>query len=804
MPTLPDITSLGSAPRLDPGSGAHNYPTPFVPDARVDMRDIGRQQMALGEAQARGGEALGQGITKAAVTGLQYLEDQQRVENHVALTNARTNFLLDKNNLDEQAQTETDPARIAQNYPGAYQTAALTASSSLPDHLRPIFDDWAANQVQDGIQKANGRVSTIVTDADKAVLLKKLDDLRKAGLSTNDPKMTAELVSQAGPLIDTGVAKGFWNNEFAHNAKEKWASDFGKSWVGMQPDDVQIRLLRPTNVNEAIKQGVGYFQSQGWQPHQASAIMAHFLHESGGRLDPNAINPGDGADGSDSIGIGQWNGSRAKDLKKFAAANGKPWNDLGIQLAFAQHELTGSEAAAGNALRTSRNIDEAVSAGLQYERPEGFKGGLGVAKGGAQRLRYGREIFGQTTGTGTPLDTRIASLIDPADAHAMAYHAENRIAQQDAQIAHANKVQMAVDTAINAVNSGTVINPYDSEGKKTLDLAYGEMITRGDNPAQAMTLIVDKTKALPPAASSGIRMGINSDDPDKVAQSAGIALNLMQRNNAIFDPDPGAKDIQDTASKFQHYVDYRGLTSDEAARKIIQERDPAYKEKMKKQADTYGFNKDIAKDEQDGVLQADLEKHFGSPSFFGLRTSPAQIAFREGDRQVVVEDYKSLIRENYDNNGDYKLSRNLAKNQFNRVWGVTNINGKEVAMRYPPEKSPALRFIPNVSELLANQVVSEIKAHTGHDVDRSTIELQPIDGGVTSKAYWSNQPPPYQVFWTDKNGIRQALNPGLAFVPDIDALHEAVKQHGINEVSNYHQRALPPVSSLAAKFQAVN
>lgn len=800
MPTLPDFTSLGQAPTLRPSPAVGDYPSAAIPEFRADTRNLSRQQIALAEESARGGQVLGENIQKAALAGLHYFGEEQKAKNHIALINAKTDFILQKNDLDESQKQETDPGRIAHDYPAAYQTAALAVGSTLPEHLRPEFNSWAALHVGDGVAKANSRVKSIVDDTDIANISEKLNKLRQTGLTTTDPVMTAEIIKQAGDLIDTGVAKGYWDKNKAFASKETWTNNFSKAWVGMQPDDVQVRLLRPTNVNQAIKDGVDYYQSQGWQPHQAAGIMAHFLHESGGRLDPNAINRGDGSDGSDSIGIGQWNGSRAIELKKFAASQGKPWNDLGVQLAFAQHEFNTSESKAASAIKQSNSIDEAVSAGLKYERPQGFEGGLATAKGGSQRLRYGREIFGQINGSGSPIDTRIASLIDPSEANAMASDAENRIAKQNAQAEHAARVQIATNNALEAVRSGLSINPYDNDGKKTLDLAYGEMTARGADPAAVMAEIVDKTKALPPAASSGIRMGINSDDPTKVAQSAGIAINLMARNNAIFDPDPGAKDIQEAASKFQHYIDYRGLTSDEAAKKIIQERDPAYKEKMKKQADTYGFNKDIADDEKNGALLSDLEKHFGSPSFFGLRTSPAQIAFREGDRQAAIEDYKSLIRDNFDNNGDYKLSRSLAQNQLNRVWGVTNINGREVAMRFPPEQAPALRYIPNVSDRIAEQIQAEIKSYTGHDVDRATIELQPIEGGVTSKAYWSNQPPPYQVFWTDKNGIRQALNPGLAFVPDVNALHEAGRQQGLSQASNYQSRALPPVNSLAAKF----
>ncbi|MBV8895544.1 MAG: hypothetical protein JO051_03455 [Acidobacteriaceae bacterium] len=123
---------------------------------------------------------------------------------------------------------------------------------------------------------------------------------------------------------------------------------------------------------------LNYFKTQGWTPEQAAGIVGNLVHESGGRLNPNAVNPGDGSDGSDSIGIGQWNGQRAKDLKAFAASQGKQWNDLGVQLAFVHHELTqGSEQAAGAAIKGATTVRDATAAtAINYERPRGSGTGI--------------------------------------------------------------------------------------------------------------------------------------------------------------------------------------------------------------------------------------------------------------------------------------------------------------------------------------------------------------------------------------------------------------------------------------------
>lgn len=118
-----------------------------------------------------------------------------------------------------------------------------------------------------------------------------------------------------------------------------------------------------------------YFQSQGWSQAQAAGIVGNLVHES--RLNTGANNPGDGSDGSDSIGIGQWNGSRAQALRAFAAAQGKPVTDFGTQLAFVQHELQTTEGSAAMALRAAGNIHDATGAfAINYERASGSESGV--------------------------------------------------------------------------------------------------------------------------------------------------------------------------------------------------------------------------------------------------------------------------------------------------------------------------------------------------------------------------------------------------------------------------------------------
>jgi hypothetical protein len=132
-----------------------------------------------------------------------------------------------------------------------------------------------------------------------------------------------------------------------------------------------------------------YYVSQGLSPVQAAGIVGNLQGESGQNLNPLAVNPGDGRDGSDSVGIAQWNSTRAQALKEFAASKGTPWTDLTTQLEFLHSELKGPEQSAYQKLMAAKTPEEAGQAMLAFERPKDWN------KPGAhpERARYAAATF---------------------------------------------------------------------------------------------------------------------------------------------------------------------------------------------------------------------------------------------------------------------------------------------------------------------------------------------------------------------------------------------------------------------------
>jgi len=121
---------------------------------------------------------------------------------------------------------------------------------------------------------------------------------------------------------------------------------------------------RPAATREGrIEQAVRFFEGQGWSRAQAIGIAANLDAESGmdWRIQQHGGGPG--------FGLAQWENPRQRD---FAAWAGKDirQSTFAEQLRFIQHELTGTERAAGNALRRADDPGEAASIVCRlYERP---------------------------------------------------------------------------------------------------------------------------------------------------------------------------------------------------------------------------------------------------------------------------------------------------------------------------------------------------------------------------------------------------------------------------------------------------
>jgi hypothetical protein len=152
----------------------------------------------------------------------------------------------------------------------------------------------------------------------------------------------------------------------------------------------------------------------GLTPVAAAGLVGNIKMESS--FNTGARNPGDGRDGSDSIGLVQWNSGRAQALKAHAAQTARDWRDPAVQADFIVQELNGPERRARDLIMSAQTPEDAGRNAIAFFRPAGFTwqnpaGGHNAAA----RIAAARAFAGQFGGQRTAPMPTMGDLADRGD-----------------------------------------------------------------------------------------------------------------------------------------------------------------------------------------------------------------------------------------------------------------------------------------------------------------------------------------------------------------------------------------------------
>jgi len=304
---------------------------------------------------------------------------------------------------------------------------------------------------------------------------------------------------------------------------------------------------------------------------------------------------------------------------------------------------------------------------------------------------------------------------------------------------------------------GFVWNQMDGDHKRQVDAGFKAM----GGGVDALQGVVDKTGIVPSSAGVVLRGALSSTNAARTENALTVASNLMTRNPMIFDGVQNGAEIQDAAVKFRHWTETLGLSAKEAAARYVKEQTPEYQAELKKRIKSEDVTATLVKEHASGKLRTEVESAFnvGLP-YFGRPS----VEFSPEARQDAISTYAGMVEDNYMQTGDMALAKSQAMSQMKKVWNVSNVSGKGVVMKYPPERARAYQGIDNLSEAFAGQAVAEIKELSGADVAPASLRLSPISV-MTKKAFESGVSVPYNLMWADKNGVIQTTGKAFVFDP---------------------------------------
>jgi hypothetical protein len=612
---------------------------------------------------------------------------------------------------------------------------------------------------------------------------------------------------------------------------EKWretvigGGDFVFGQRALEKDPEAITGKLPARVSDRAGMAMKFFQDRGWTPAQAAGIVGNLLAESS--LSTDARNAGDGRDGSDSIGIGQWNSDRAKALKDFAASNGGDWKDLNVQLAFVDHELNGTESGAGSKLKSAKDVQEATEAFIMYERPAGSQNGARSAHNYNGRLKFAQQAAGETIRpdwylSQTPENQLKLERLADAEQQRMNTQAA---AQQKANQAQANddfrlriavadptltqqdilndaridngdkatllnswqekmKDELSLNKAVTSFRDGTLgsaVDPYTSDGRKIVD-GLEQRIIKSVPPDQQLALtddLIRQSGIVPEQTFNAIRKGLSSQDVAEVEVAAQMAQRIATINPAALARRDSGSQVRDIADDFSYYVNSLNLSPTEAAARLAERNDPnKVRERKVLEPAAREFRKAVEKDDV-----ADI--------FDDSWTSDPAVGFNAQQALGIQADYLAMAEEQfYKSGGDPELAKNRAQEEMKRLYGVTRMTGSPVVMKHPPERYWPAAQPSGLDERLLGSPFGWAKSQLGEDIyaidpkiphtfelsnqpdgtqkalpkiDMSKVQL--IATPETDRMVKRGELPAYQVLYTDENGLLQTI-PGKLWAPD--------------------------------------
>lgn len=452
-----------------------------------------RENVSTASQAGNGLKALGRGVSDVASSGLNYALEQQKKTDDLDIARANSAWAIQKANLDAARAEDTDEKALREQYHPKYQNALEGAASLIRDgETRSKFLINNQPHVEQGRLQAVKRADGLQQDAFVASTNESLTALRDAGLKAKDEGDKAFIIQSAGTLIDQMAENGYISQTEAVRMKKTWTTNFAEAATASLPPAQRLQALRPVNTGEQTKQAFDFFVSKGWSKEQAAGIVGNLLHESGGSsLNTSAVAAGDGADGSDSIGIAQWNAERAQALKAYAKSKGKDWTDLQTQLEFVQKELETTHSEAAQKIKGATDVRSAAEAMLAFEKPKNWNLGLSGAHGGANRLHQATGVYSAMQGSSSAKPSQLAELIPEDRRKAMTDATEAEITNGLREQAAQQRQETATVKSLMADDNASIL----ATGKP-LDALDPMRVGKAMGPDAEREFVLNRTRAI--------------------------------------------------------------------------------------------------------------------------------------------------------------------------------------------------------------------------------------------------------------------------------------------------------------------
>lgn len=316
----------------------------------------------------------------------------------------------------------------------------------------------------------------------------------------------------------------------------------------------------------------------------------------------------------------------------------------------------------------------------------------------------------------------------------------------------------------------------------------------------SLDAFVKETRIVPISAVEDIRKALASGKEEAVLDGLTIAGSLVQDHEAQLKARKGGAELVKVGREYDYYARWLGLTPQDTAQRFMLRQSVDFQNNFKaRKAQLNGKEGLLASIDESSL--ADLY----DDSIFG---GDPEVGFTDAQKASLMLDYKNSIKEHFMDTGDWKLAQYLAKEDMTSatgLYGVTEVNGERVLMRYPPEKVYASYFAQGGSiEEFQGQVLEAVRDETAirrNNFDENLfapeekMEVEPSDIGLVIDSNAEEQHrrgnPVYRIvhFSEGPDGERFAQMTNRYFQFDPDAAIETRRERAAETAKErQHQR----------------
>jgi hypothetical protein len=328
-------------------------------------------------------------------------------------------------------------------------------------------------------------------------------------------------------------------------------------------------------------------------------------------------------------------------------------------------------------------------------------------------------------------------------------------------------------------------DPTDTDAMKTYNLAYGD---EGKNALRGMNQDYVTNTLLPvaqrihdfPTDAMGQLEGMTRS---KTQEQALFAFDTLARMEDM-EPDAFAMRASEAVEKdVALYRQYRDVLPQDELMEMLgggrTQEERTRRANLRTEAET-----NLAKMGSGGTtLQEKVEEVVASYGAGIGRSTPDLLASPAFARELN-SDFQTYYTDFYSRTGDDELSTTLAQNAVKKLWDVTEIGGKEILMKYPPERV-GYKPLAGSYDWMTRQ--AKLEAGAGEDEEVQLLSDEQTAQEVRDFKAGRGPAPSYMLMVKDANGVyRMRMTDGnlpyrIAFEPTADDLAQdmAIKQREV-------------------------